>query len=261
MSLRAQITLAALCLPAAFAVLDAGGVARAQQPAPSALPPLPSEPGPERTEAAPQQSGAPPAGAASQGSDPAAAAAPAAPPPAAAPAAVAPAAVAPADSTADPPLDDASEAKRVRAAFRGAAGFQYARLSGIPVTGARMRLGVGGQTDSGAHYGGLSVLYGSTENGLRTWDIRFGWTGDFIRAGIVRLGVDVEFGYLVVRRASVDERQWALGAGAGVHASVDLVPFGPRDDHAITLEGHFDGHLHFGNTFVWGPSILAGVRY
>ncbi len=175
-----------------------------------------------------------------------------------------PASVGVAPSTAtDAPARPAQKdpANEMRIALRGAGGFQYAKVHGVPITGARLRLGAGGQTDFGGHYAVLSILYGSTESDLRAWDVRVGWIGDFLRFSIFRLGLDAEVGYLVIRRASVDDRLWALGAGAGVHVSADVFSFGPRGDHAITVEGRFDGHLHFGPAFVWGPSVLAGFRY
>jgi hypothetical protein len=153
------------------------------------------------------------------------------------------------------------EARRFRPAFRFAGGYQLGRAHGISANGARFRAGVGAQNDSSAHYAMLSALYGETEQGLRAWDIRLGWCGDFLRWKILRAGVDIEFGYLVVRRATLDARMWALGMGIGGHVGVDVFPFGPRDDHAITIEGRFDGHLHFGNALYWGPSILVGVRF
>ena len=131
----------------------------------------------------------------------------------------------------------------------------------MPITGGRLRLGVGAQNDSTAFYAMGTILYGSTEEGLRTWDLRASISADLVRTGIFRFGPDLEMGYLVVRRATVDSRMWALGLGAGIHASLDVYPFGPRDDHAVFIEGKLDAHLHFGNALMWGPSVLAGVRY
>ncbi|MBX3228657.1 MAG: hypothetical protein KIT84_08395 [Labilithrix sp.] len=167
---------------------------------------------------------------------------------------------APAPASA-PPQSEEDAAKKHRLSFRGAGGFQYQQVNGIPVTGARVRLGVGSQTDTIAHYGGISVLYGATENDLRTWDVRLGYTGDLLRMGVLRLGGTAETGYLFIRRATIDKRMYALGIGAGVHLGVDLFPFGPRNDHAVTAEARFDAHLHFGSVFVWGPSVLLGFRY
>lgn len=163
----------------------------------------------------------------------------------------------------NPPKDKEKEdeGKTLRLAGRGEGGFQYSRLYGVPITGARGRIGIGAQNDSTANYATLSVLYGATENDLRTWDVRVGWQGDLLRFGVVRLGLDVEFGYLFIRRATFDNRMFTLGAGAGVHAGVDLFPFGPRNDHAVTAQVRFDTSLHFGGAFVWGPAVLVGFRY
>jgi hypothetical protein len=131
----------------------------------------------------------------------------------------------------------------------------------VTTNGGRFRGAVGAQTDSGAHYATISILYGSTEQGLRAWDLRFGWTGDFLRYKILRAGVDLEVGYMVVRRATIDARMWALGIGAGIHAGVDVFSWGFHDDHAITLDARLDGHFHFGNAPYWGPTLLAGLRF
>jgi hypothetical protein len=163
------------------------------------------------------------------------------------------------------PVDRRGEedpAAKLRLTMRGALGYQLAPVHGIPISGGRLRLGVGAQNDHSAHYAVLSFLYGGTEEGLRTWDARVGWMGDFLRTGIVRLGVDVEAGYLVVRRVTLDgDRMWALGLGGGVHGSLDLYSFGPRNDHALMLEGRFDIAFHFGPAFMWGPTLLVGFRY
>ncbi|MBX3219721.1 MAG: hypothetical protein KF795_04325 [Labilithrix sp.] len=248
---------------AALGLLLVAPVALAQQPGPAPLPPLPSPTAAGATGASPAPPLPPPQG-------PTGAPAPtSAPPPASAPApsdgvggagdeAVPLAAPPPAESQ---PVAPRVTGKEYRPSLKGSAGFQYAQAHGVPITGGRMRLGVGGQNDTSAFYAVLSMLYGSTAEGLRTWDVRGSISGDLLRTGILRLGIDVEMGYLVVRRVTVDSRMWALGLGAGVHASVDVYQFGPRDDHAIFLEGKLDAHLHFGSAFMWGPSVLAGIRY
>ena len=160
-----------------------------------------------------------------------------------------------------PPQEKEDPAKKARLAIRGGLGYQHAPVNGIPVNGGRLRLGIGAQTDSSAHYAMISALYGESEEGLRTWDVRVGWTGDFLRYGILRLGVDVEGGYLVVRRVTFDDRMWALGVGGGAHVGLDFYPWGERNDHALTVEGKFDVHLHFGPTVMWGPTLMVGFRY
>ena len=102
---------------------------------------------------------------------------------------------------------------------------------------------------------------GATESERRVWDLRFGYSGELRLAGIVRLGIGLETGYLFIRRASVDERMWALGIGAEAHVGVDALTWGPRDDHALYLEARIDGHMHFGNADMWGPTVSAGIRF
>lgn len=164
-------------------------------------------------------------------------------------------------SDAPPPPPPKEDGEKMRPSFRGEGGFQYSQLYAVPITGARVRLGVGAQNDSWANYATLSFLFGSTENDLRTWDLRFGYTGDFLKVSVLRLGLDGEMGYLFIHRASANERMFALGLGAGAHAGVDLFPFGPRGDHAVTAQVRFDASIHFAGAFVWGPAALIGFRY
>jgi hypothetical protein len=165
------------------------------------------------------------------------------------------------DATPPPTPGGQDPATTMRSSFRGAGGFQAAWVDGVPITAARLRLGAGRQNDFVGYYATVSAFYGTTQNGLRTWDLRAGFSGDLLRLEIVRLGIDTEAGYLVIRRASIDSHLWALGLGVGVHASVDVFPFGPRADHAIFLEGRCDAYLHFGGAFMWGPTLLVGLRY
>lgn len=224
---------AVACALPAFAA-----VARAQGTDPS-LQPLPPPSATSTGTASPADFGLPPA----------------APAPAPAPAPASAPAAAPA------PDDDEVKGRAFRPSFKGALGFEYAHVHGVPIEAGRLRLGVGGQNDVMAHYAMLSIMVGETEAGRRAWDVRIGWSGDARIATILRLGLDVELGYLFVRRATIDERMYALGIGAGAHVGVDALTWGPRDDHALTIEGRIEGHIHFGNAALWGPSILLGLRF
>jgi len=160
-----------------------------------------------------------------------------------------------------PPKSDEEIGRTFRPSGLVEGGYQYQQIHGVPITGGRLRLGVGGQNDSQAHYAVLSILYGSTEESLRSYDVRLGWNGDFLRKSIFRLGGQVELGYLWIKRTTIDKRMWALGIGGGIHASADVLQFGARDDHALYVEGRFDVHAHFGPAFIWAPSLLVGFRY
>lgn len=215
-----------------LALLLVPSIAGAQEPAPApGLEPLP----PSAAPATPEDFGVP--------------ATPAAPPP--------PPPPAPASA---PPHDDEAKGRAFRPSFKGGLGYHYARVHDVPIHAGRLRLGVGAQNDLMAHYAMLSVMVGETETGRRAWDMRVGWSGD-VRISIVRLGLDAEIGYLFIRRATIDSRMWALGVGAGAHAGVDVLTWGPREDHALTIDGRIEGHIHFGNAVSWGPSLSLGVRF
>jgi hypothetical protein len=140
-------------------------------------------------------------------------------------------------------------------------GYQYARMYGIPISAGRLRLGVGAQNDVQAHYFTFSSMVGATETDRRVWDLRVGYEGELRLVGIVRLGLGLETGYVFVRRASIDERMWALGIGAQAHVGVDAITWGPRDDHALYLEARIEGHIHWGNADMWGPTLSLGFRF
>lgn len=158
-----------------------------------------------------------------------------------------------------PPLPD--ESKKFHESVKGELGYEYAQVHGVPIDAGRLILGFGGQNADMAHYAIATMMLGQTREGRRVWDLRVGWSGDLYRAGILRLGLTAQAGYLVVRRVTDDSRAYAFGIGAGGHAGVDLVPFGDHGEHALTLDGRFDVHLHFGNAVQWGPEILLGFRW
>lgn len=171
----------------------------------------------------------------------------------------------PAQTTAPPPPEQPPPEDPKRGDFKPALklqlGYQYSQLHGVPINAGRFRLGAGAQNDTQAHYFSFSSMVGATETDRRAWDLRFGYEGALRLAGIVRIGFGVETGYVFVRRASIDERMWALGIGANVNVGIDAVTWGPRDDHALYFEARIEGHIHFGNADMWGPTLSAGVRF
>jgi len=152
-------------------------------------------------------------------------------------------------------------AAKMRQSTKGEIGWQYVRVHDVPITAAKVNLMFGAQNDWIAHYALLSFMIGSTEESRRAWDLRLGYMGDLLRWSVLRAGVGADAGYLVIRRVSYDDRAYAFGVGALFHVGVDLFPFGPRNDHALTIDGRFEAHIHFGNAAMWGPSILAGFRW
>lgn len=235
-----RVLLSLLC--AACAVPAFVAVARAQGTDPN-LQPLPAPAASSTGTASPADFGLPP-------SSP-----PAAPAPSPPPVIVSPPAPAPT------PAEEEAKARAFRPSFKGGVGYQYAHVHGVPIQAGRLRLGVGGQNDVMAHYAMLSIMVGETDAGRRAWDLRVGWSGDLRLVSILRLGLDAEIGYLFIRRATIDERMYALGIGVGAHAGIDVLTWGPRDDHALTVDGRIEAHIHFGNADLWGPSILLGLRF
>jgi hypothetical protein len=169
----------------------------------------------------------------------------------------------PPSSLAEVPLPPRPERdpKKVRTSIKGEIGAQYVHVFDVPITAMKVNLLFGAQNDSVAHYGLVSFMVGSTEQSRRAWDLRLGYMGDLLRFGVLRAGLGGQIGYLVIRRVSYDDRAYAMGIGALAHVGVDLFPYGPAGDHALTLDARFEAHIHFGNAFMWGPSILAGYRW
>lgn len=167
----------------------------------------------------------------------------------------------PAPATNGPTPEDEAKLGKIKPSFRGQLGYQYTQMFGVPINAGRLRLGVGLQNDVMGHYMTFSSMVGETETGRRAWDLRVGYEGDLRLAGIVRLGAGLELGYVFIRRASIDERMWALGIGAHVHASIDALTWGFRDDHALYVDARLEGHIHFGNADLWGPTLSVGLRF
>jgi hypothetical protein len=163
--------------------------------------------------------------------------------------------------TTPTPAQEEAKLKEFKPAIKAQLGYQYARLHSVPINAGRFRLGVGAQNDVQAHYFTFSSFVGATETDRRVWDLRVGYEGELRLAGILRLGLGLETGYVFVRRASIDERMWALGIGAQAHVGVDAVAWGPRDDHALYVEARIEGHIHWGNADMWGPTLSVGVRF
>lgn len=172
-----------------------------------------------------------------------------------------PATTTPAPASSGPTPEEEAKLGKIKPSFRGQLGYQYTHMYGVPINAGRLRLGVGLQNDSMGHYMTFSSMVGETETSRRAWDLRVGYEGELRLAGIVRLGAGLEIGYVFIRRASIDERMWALGIGAHIHGSVDALTWGFRDDHALYIDARIEGHIHFGNADLWGPTLSVGLRF
>lgn len=158
--------------------------------------------------------------------------------------------------------EDDEDEGRQRTSLKIELGAAYRRVHGIEVGGGAFIVGAGAQNNRFGHYATFNLFYGATDLALRTTGIFGGYNFD-VRAGIVRLGLGIEGGYLIIRRASLDKRLYALGAGGFGHIGVDVVTFGDRkdkDEGALYLDVRLSGTLHAGNAGFWGPSIALGFR-
>jgi hypothetical protein len=134
------------------------------------------------------------------------------------------------------------------------------RFFDMSLYGGDLRFGVGSQRREIGHYFEFSLFYGDTEYGLRAYDVFLGYGFD-AKIDIVHLGLGVEGGYLFIRRASLDDRMWALGIGAHLHAGIDLIKLGHDGEDALYLDLRLSGSLHMGGGALWGPSALVGFRF
>ena len=171
----------------------------------------------------------------------------------------------PARAVADEPAQQAAQAppndgSQRQLSIKGEAGYEYGWIFGVPVQSALIRAGIGRQNDFDAQYFTVAARYGLTSVGLTTWDLRVGGEGDLFRSGILRLGLGAEAGVLSMVRATNGNNAPALTIGVSGHAGADLVRWGPRDAHALTLDLRAEGHAFLAGVH-FGPSLVLGLRY
>jgi hypothetical protein len=159
-----------------------------------------------------------------------------------------------------PASEDEESEGMTKSSMKLELGGAYRRLLGLNVAGGDLRLGVGPQNNRLGHYAMVDFFYGATENSLRTWSVMIGYNLD-VRVNIVRLGLGLEGGALVVRRASLDKRMYSWGGGAYLHAGADIVSFGRNGYDALYVDVRFGGSLHYGGVGFWGPSLMLGFRF
>jgi hypothetical protein len=169
-----------------------------------------------------------------------------------------PPAPAPRPSAPQEPVEEGEG--RERPSFKLELGATARQVHGLALTGGDGRIGFGAQSRTIAHYAGIGFFYGGTEHGLRSYALMFGWgmEGRFER---FRVGIGAEAGWLFVRRATLNKRMYALGIGAWVQATFDLVKMGRHEDGAFYAGVRLAGSLHYGEAGFWGPSVLAGLRF
>ncbi|MEZ4258450.1 MAG: hypothetical protein R3B36_05255 [Polyangiaceae bacterium] len=173
-----------------------------------------------------------------------------------APAQPAPQAAAPSAAPAAAEDDDGPSKPSLKLELGGS----LRRLHDFGVTGLDWRFGVGAQNKAFGHYATVGGLWGATSERLRTCSVMAGYNFDFRFVEVLRLGVGLELGYLWVRRASVDTRMFALGAGGYFHLSADLAPLDKEGRRALYVDVRMQASIHYEDAVYWGPSALVGLR-
>lgn len=140
-------------------------------------------------------------------------------------------------------------------------GGAFRALYSVPIGAVDIALAPGIQTRTGGWYGVVGLLFGQTEYGLGTSQLRLGasWEAPVGRA---RLGLTPRASAIMVRRETYDDtlQAWALGAAA--FASYDLIT---ERGYAIygAIEAGADFFKGSGTTppvFV-GGTLVVGARF
>ena len=166
----------------------------------------------------------------------------------------------PAGAKADEPATPSPPAKWptvVGARFDG--GYAFRKLFDIPITGADIGGAIGAQPlEHGAFWGVVRVLVGSTEAGLKFYDVHFGAEGEAVFDRI-RVGGGVGGFVLGVSRVTFDQTINTWGPEVRAHLRVDAIQ---ADGFAIFVRAALSGAFEFyDSAAIWGPTVGAGVDF
>jgi len=159
-----------------------------------------------------------------------------------------------------PPSTEEVERLRYRTSFRGQVGYELGLMYGVALHSARFRAGIGSQNDAGGRYFVLDGRYGQTSSGLTTWDFRIGGEIDAIKSGRGHFGLGAAGGVIGIVRESNGRTLIVPTIGMYGHGGVDLAQWGPRNDHALSLDLRLDAHVFF-TGYYFGPGIVLGLKY
>jgi hypothetical protein len=141
------------------------------------------------------------------------------------------------------------------------AGITYQRIYTIPIVAADFGGAVGLETQWFAVYFDASMLWGSTQDGLTTRNVRFGPMAEG-KIDRFRIGAGVEFDIMWFDRVTYTGAITGLGWGGYLFASVDLVKLDPE---SVYLSVRLNGDVFAGDANqlagLWGPSALVGFRF
>jgi hypothetical protein len=159
-----------------------------------------------------------------------------------------------------PPSTEEIEKQKYRFAFKGQAGYELAAVYGVAVHSARFRAAFGSQNDVTGRYFVLDGRWGSTANGLTSFDVRAGGEIEPVKTGIAHFGLGAAAGIMGVNRVTNGRTLLIPTLGLYFHGGVDLVQWGPRNDHALQLDLRLEAHVFF-TGYYFGPGVVLGFRY
>jgi hypothetical protein len=159
-----------------------------------------------------------------------------------------------------PPSTEETEKLKYRFAFKGQAGYELGLVYGIAVHSARFRAGFGSQNDTNGRYFVLDGRWGSTPNGLTSFDIRAGGEIEPVKSGSLHVGLGASAGIMGVNRQSNGRTLLIPMIGLYFHGGLDLVKWGPRNDHALQLDLRLEANVFF-TGYYFGPGVVLGFRY
>lgn len=145
----------------------------------------------------------------------------------------------------------------VGARFDG--GYALRKLFDIPITGADIGGAIGAQPlEHGAFWGVVRVLVGSTEAGLKFYDVHFGAEGEAV-FDRVRVGGGVGGFVLGISRVTFDQTINTWGPDVRAHLRVDAIQ---ADGFALFVRAALSGAFEFyDSATIWGPTVGAGVDF
>lgn len=146
------------------------------------------------------------------------------------------------------------------------AGPAYRRVFEVPIAAVDVAADLGWQSAKGAVYGGAEFLFGRTEFGLATQQLRTSLTLE-ARADRVRFGIALDVTYFAVKRVTSGGEMDQVGLGGSLLWSVDLAR--TEAGRALYLGAALGGdwlNVVGGSDkspfpFVWGPTLRLGARY
>ncbi len=166
-----------------------------------------------------------------------------------------------------PPLveDYASPPRaHARLAWRLEAGPTFLWIYDISMIGAEGTIAIGAEFPKNlALYGTFSLFGGVQETGLAAVQGRFGVVVEG-RFGRLRIGGGGSLGELALARATSTEYSQAPTFGVLALTSIDLFQWGDGGASALYLGARIRADVAVGldaAPLVWGPSIVAGVRF